>query len=110
MKADRTAGQLDVLLLATLARGPAHGYAVITRLRQDSDGVFELPEGTIYPALHRLEAAGWITSTDELVQGKRRRNYSLTDGGVARLAERRAEWSRFSSLVSRMIEAPGAAA
>jgi PadR family transcriptional regulator PadR len=103
MKVDQTAGQLDMLLLAALAHGPAHGYGVIARLRDDSDGVFAMPEGTIYPALHRLDAAGFITSTDEFVGGKRRRTYALTDAGVARLDARRAEWTAFSTLVSRMI-------
>src|ERR1700748_2604401 len=103
MKLDQTAGQLDVLLLAALARGPVHGYGVIARLRDDSDGVFAMPEGTIYPALHRLEAAGFVTSSDEFVAGKRRRTYALTDAGVARLDARRAEWRAFSELVSRMI-------
>lgn len=105
MKADQTAGQLDVLLLSSLARGPAHGYAVITRLRDESGGVFTLPEGTIYPALHRLEAAGFVASSEEYVAGKRRRNYALTDAGLARLDARRAEWRAFSALVSRMIGA-----
>jgi DNA-binding PadR family transcriptional regulator len=103
MKADQAGGQLDVLLLAALGHGPAHGYAVIARLRDDSDGFLAMPEGTIYPALHRLEAAGFVASTDEFVGGKRRRTYALTDAGVARLDERRAEWTAFSTLVSRMI-------
>ena len=103
MKVDQTAGQLDMLLLAALARGPVHGYGVIARLRNDSDGVFAMPEGTIYPALHRLEGAGFVASTDEFVGGKRRRTYALTDVGVARLDARRAEWTAFSTMVSRMI-------
>jgi DNA-binding PadR family transcriptional regulator len=103
MKVDQTAGQLDMLLLAALAQGPVHGYRVITRLRDDSGGLFTLPEGTIYPALYRLEAAGFVASTDEFVGAKRRRIYALTDAGVARLDARRAEWTAFSTLVSRMI-------
>jgi PadR family transcriptional regulator, regulatory protein PadR len=103
MKVDQTAGQLDMLLLAALAQGPVHGYGVITRLREDSGGIFSMPEGTIYPALHRLEAAGLVASTDESVGGKRRRTYALTDAGVARLEARRAEWTAFSTVVSRMI-------
>jgi DNA-binding PadR family transcriptional regulator len=103
MKVDQTAGQLDMLLLAALAHGPVHGYGVITRLREDSGGIFAMPEGTIYPALHRLEAAGFVASTDEFVGGKRRRTYALTDAGVARLEARRAEWTAFSTAVSRMI-------
>jgi len=103
MKGDQTAGQLDMLLLAAVAQGPVHGYGVISRLREDSGGVFAMPEGTIYPALHRLEAAGFVISTDELLAGKRRRTYALTDAGVARLDARRAEWTAFSTVVSRMI-------
>src|ERR1700742_153241 len=103
MKVDQTAGQLDMLLLAALAQGPVHGYGVIARLRADSGGAFAMPEGTIYPALHRLEAAGFVASTDEFVAGKRRRTYALTEAGVARLDARRAEWTAFSTAVSRMI-------
>jgi PadR family transcriptional regulator, regulatory protein PadR len=106
MKSDQTRGQLDALILAALAHGPAHGYAVIVRLREQSDGAFALPEGTIYPALHRLEAGGFVSSTQESVQGRRRRIYSLTAAGQAKLAEQRAEWQRFSTLVTRMIGAP----
>jgi len=102
-KIDQTAGQLDVILMATLARGPVHGYGVIARMREDSGGVFTMPEGTIYPALHRLEEAGFVTSSEEFAGGKRRRVYSLTDAGVARLEVRRAEWTAFSAVVSRMI-------
>src|SRR3954465_14898478 len=103
MKVDQTAGQLDMLLLAALAQVAAHGYGVIARLRDDSSGVLTMPEGTIYPALHRLEAAEFVISPDEFVGGKRRRTYALTDAGVARLDTRRAEWTAFSALVSRMI-------
>jgi PadR family transcriptional regulator len=103
MRGDQTAGQLDMLLLAALARGPMHAYRVITRLRDDSDGLFTMPEGTIYPALRRLEAAGYVSSTEELAGGKRRRIYALTDSGVERLEARRAEWTAFSALVSRMV-------
>jgi DNA-binding PadR family transcriptional regulator len=103
MRGDQTAGQLDMLLLAAVAQGPVHGYGVISRLRDDSGGVFAMPEGTIYPALHRLEAAGFVISTDEFFAGKRRRTYALTDAGVARLDARRAEWTAFSTVVSRMI-------
>jgi PadR family transcriptional regulator, regulatory protein PadR len=106
MKSDQTRGQLDALILAALAHGPAHGYAVIVRLREHSDGAFSLPEGTIYPALHRLEAAGHVSSKPEQVSGRRRRIYTLTAAGEARLDEQRDEWRRFSALVTRMIGAP----
>ena len=106
MKSDQTRGQLDALILAALAHGPAHGYAVISRLHERSDGEFSLPEGTIYPALHRLEAAGYVRSADDHVKGRRRRVYALTAAGEAKLDEQRAEWRRFSALVTRMIGAP----
>jgi DNA-binding PadR family transcriptional regulator len=106
MKSDQTRGQLDALILAALAHGPAHGYAVISRLHELSEGAFDLPEGTIYPALHRLEAAGHVRSADERVQGRRRRVYALTAAGEAKLDEQRDEWRRFSALVTRMIGAP----
>jgi PadR family transcriptional regulator, regulatory protein PadR len=106
MKPDQTRGQLDALILAALAHGPVHGYAVIGRLHERSDGAFDLPEGTIYPALHRLEAAGYVRSADDRVGGRRRRVYALTAAGEARLEAQRGEWRRFSALVSRMIGAP----
>jgi PadR family transcriptional regulator PadR len=105
LRADQTSGQLDMLLLAALARGPAHGYGVITRLRDDSGGLFTLPEGTIYPALQRLETAGLVTSSQDFVGGKRRRTYALSDAGVARLSARRADRTAFSAPVSHMIGA-----
>ena len=71
-----------MLLLAVLAAGPAHGYAVMFQARgQRSAGAFELPEGTVDPALHRLESAGLLASTWEIVAGRRRRMYQLTAGG-----------------------------
>jgi DNA-binding PadR family transcriptional regulator len=106
MKSDQTRGQLDALILAALAHGPAHGYAVISRLHERSGGAFDLPEGTIYPALHRLEAAGYVRAADDRVQGRRRRVYALTAAGEARLDEQRDEWRRFSALVTRMIGTP----
>ena len=106
MKDDQTRGQLDTLILAALARGAAHGYAVIVRLREESDGAFTLPEGTVYPALHRLEANGWVSSTRSAVQGRTRRIYTLTGDGERALDDRRAEWRRFSALVTRMIGVP----
>ena len=60
---ERLKGNLDLLLLSVLAAGPSHGYAIISALREQSGGTFDLPEGTIYPALHRLEDAGLLTST-----------------------------------------------
>jgi PadR family transcriptional regulator len=93
---ERLKGNLDLLLLSVLAAGPAHGYAIISALRERSEGTFDLPEGTIYPALHRLEEAGLLASTWAQAEGRRRRVYGLTDEGAAALAAQRTEWRRFA--------------
>jgi DNA-binding PadR family transcriptional regulator len=96
MTRERLKGNLDLLLLSVLAAGPAHGYAIISALRDRSEGTFDLPEGTIYPALHRLEEAGLLASSWAQAEGRRRRVYGLTDEGVAALAAERTEWRRFA--------------
>jgi PadR family transcriptional regulator, regulatory protein PadR len=73
---------LDLLLLSVLAAGPRHGYAIISALRERSGGTFDLPEGTVYPALHRLEDGGLLASSWADVTGRRRRVYGLTDNGA----------------------------
>jgi len=100
-------GHLDLLLLAALAKAPAHGYGVLAQLREMSGGEFELPEGTIYPALHRLQRQGLLASTWQESGGRRRRVYRLTAGGQRALAGRRQAWERFSGGVSRTLEALG---
>jgi len=97
-------GHLDMLLLAVLAKGPAHGYAVIESLRVRSDGTFDLPEGTVYPALHRLEKDGLLRSQWSQETGRRRRVYQLTPKGVEALARRQSEWRQFSQAVDTMVE------
>src|SRR5262247_153836 len=95
-------GHLDLLLLAALARtGPAHGYAIITALRTDSEGAFDLAEGTVYPALHRLERDGLIRSSWSELAPRRRRVYELTQDGHAALAVRRREWQLFARAMQR---------
>jgi DNA-binding PadR family transcriptional regulator len=101
-------GKLDLLLLATIARLPLHGYAIIADLRERSDGTFDLPEGSVYPALHRLERAGLIASESKLVDGRRRRTYHLTTTGHATLASQREEWRGFVRGVDAIV-AGGAA-
>jgi len=105
MRAEKLKGHLDLLLLSVLSRGPGHGYEVITRLRERSDGAFELPEGTVYPALHRLEEAGLLSSDWRTVAGRRRRTYRLTAHGVAALAEQAEQWRAFSGSMARVLEA-----
>src|SRR5258708_38117890 len=86
-------GHLDLMLLATLRDvGPAHGYAVIASLRERSLGAFDLPEGTVYPALHRLERDGLIGSEWDARASRRRRVYQLTTAGAKALAAKRQAW------------------
>lgn len=104
MKDQALKGHLDLLLLAVLADGPAHGYAVLAGLRDRSDGVFDLPEGTIYPALHRLEKAGLLTSTWSSESGRRRRTYSISGKGRRAIGDKRQRWEEFSGAVARVLE------
>jgi PadR family transcriptional regulator PadR len=103
MKPNTVKGQLDALILATLDGGPAHGYAVGQALRERSDGAFDLPEGTIYPALHRLERDGLLASEWSIEAGRRRRVYRLTRTGSAALGVRRQEWSAFAGAVQAVL-------
>ena len=103
MMSEKLKGNLDMLLLAVLAAGPGHGYAIITRLRDRSEGAFDLPEGTVYPALHRLEQAGLLDSSWAEVAGRRRRIYRLNPAGERSLADEAREWKSFSSSVSMVL-------
>ncbi len=107
MKAEAQAlkGHLDMLLLAALEAGPRHGYAVKEALRAGSDGRFDLPTGTVYPALHRLEGAGLITGSWSIVDGRRRRTYQLTAAGQRKLHADRGAWRDFAATVSGLLEA-----
>jgi len=100
-------GHLDGMLLAVLEAGPLHGYAIVEELCRRSDGEFDLPEGTVYPALHRLEAAGLLSSEWEIVSGRRRRVYALSRRGHAAVGERVASWRTFRSAVDAVF-APAA--
>ncbi len=105
MRAEALKGHLDGLLLAALEPGPLHGYAVIESLRAGSSGHFDLPTGTVYPALHRLEAAGLVRSGWSVVSGRRRRTYRLTQAGRRALAGQRTAWEEFSGAVSALLQA-----
>lgn len=96
-------GHLDLLLMAVLQGGPAHGYAIIEMLRVRSGGTFDLPEGTIYPALHRLEEDGCLSSFWSDETGRRRRIYQLTARGQQMLARRQQEWSQFALAVNATV-------
>jgi DNA-binding PadR family transcriptional regulator len=103
VKAEALKGHLDGLILAVIAAGPAHGYAVIDALKRQSGGVFDLPEGTVYPALHRLEGEGLLASAWETANGRRRRVYQLTRRGHTVLGERRGDWRLFAQAVDGVL-------
>ena len=103
MRAEALKGHLDGLILAILAAGPLHGYAIIEELRRRSGGALDLPEGTIYPALHRLEGVGLLTSAWSDEAARRRRVYELTRRGRRELGVRRDEWRDFSNAVEAVM-------
>jgi PadR family transcriptional regulator len=98
-------GHLDAMLLAVLEAGPLHGYAIAEQLRTRSGGAFDLPSGTIYPALHRLELSGYLEGLWSEIGGRRRRSYQLTERGRAALAEERQSWHGFSTAVGALLGA-----
>jgi PadR family transcriptional regulator PadR len=103
MRNDALNGQLDALILATFSDEPAHGYVILQRLKSRSGGAFDLAEGTIYPALHRLERDGLLASEWSTEGGRRRRVYRVTRTGRASLVQRRREWARFSGAVEAVL-------
>lgn len=107
MEGEMLKGHLDLIVLAALAEGPAHGYAVIEAIKTRSGRAFDLPEGTIYPALHRLEQAGLLSSRWTIAEsGRRRRVYALTRQGRRALADRRAVWERFAGAIGGLLGQP----
>ena len=103
MKADALRGHLDALLLAVLEDGPRHGYAIIEALQLRSGGALNLPTGTVYPALRRLERAGYVESTWSTVGGRERRTYHLTSAGRKTLATERSAWEQFTSTIGAFL-------
>src|SRR5260370_32590104 len=86
-------GTLDVLVLRTLLAGPAHGHAIAKHIQRTSEELLQVETGSLYPALHRLEAQGWVRSAWELSdKGKRAKYYSLTQLGRKRLASEHTKW------------------
>ena len=103
---DRLHSSLDALVLKTLSWGPRHGYAIARWLEETSDAALRIEEGSLYPALYRMEKKGWIAAewgTTEL--GRRARFYSLTPKGRQQLKVETAEWSAFVSVVAGVLQA-----
>jgi PadR family transcriptional regulator PadR len=99
-------GALDVLILKTLSLEPKHGWAVAKRIRQVSQDVLQIPQGSLYPALHRLEHQGWIRAEwRETEEGRHARFYSLTRSGRAKLASELESWDRLSSAIGLVLRA-----
>jgi PadR family transcriptional regulator PadR len=104
-KSDKLQGSLDLLILKVLSRRPnIHGYAIISAIRQISEEILKVEDGSLYPALHRMEEEGWIrakwTSTDA---GVRRRLYELTKAGQKQLAEEEWRWQDVTLAVNRVL-------
>ena len=103
MRGDLLRGHLDGLLLVVLADSPGHGYELSRRLTDRSGGELDVHEGSLYPALHRLERGGLVTSAWSRGEGRRRRVYRLTAAGRRAAGESRREWRTFSSAVDRVL-------
>jgi DNA-binding PadR family transcriptional regulator len=106
MRREQLKGHLDLLLLAVLQGAPRHGYAVIGALRDRSEGTFDLPEGTVYPALHRLEEDGLVSSRWSSEDGRRRRVYRLTAAGATALTAETRAWTEFARGMSAVVGVP----
>jgi PadR family transcriptional regulator PadR len=102
MEPEQLKGHLDALILSVLAHGPRHGYAVIEELKARSGGRLDLPEGTVYPALHRLERAH-LLSSEWSTEGRRRRVYRLTARGERELGVKRERWREFATTVEAVL-------
>jgi DNA-binding PadR family transcriptional regulator len=94
---------LELLVLAALKAGPGHGYSIIRAIRDRTGGEFELLEGSLYPALHRLERGGLVTSRWSDVAGRRRRVYTLSRKGQAALNKQEREWRRFERAMNLVL-------
>ncbi|MET8142818.1 helix-turn-helix transcriptional regulator [Sphaerisporangium sp. NPDC005288] len=103
MNPDALRGHMDALLLSVLEGGPLHGYAIIEALQERSGGALNVPTGTVYPALRRLERVGHLTSEWATVAGRRRRTYRLTSGGYAALAGERSSWRQFTDAIGSVL-------
>jgi PadR family transcriptional regulator, regulatory protein PadR len=105
-KSDLLQGTLDVLILKTLSNGSMHGWGISQRIQQVSEDVLAINQGSLYPALHRLEERGWISAEWGNSENNRRaRYYSLTRAGKRQLAEETESWERFAAAVTRVLAA-----
>lgn len=102
---DMVQGTLDVLILKTLALEPMHGWGIALRIEQVSGDVLQVQQGSLYPALHRLEHQGWIVATwGESENGRRAKYYALTRAGHTQLAQQTESWRRLSGAVTTLLD------
>ncbi len=105
-KAEVLKGTLDMLILKVVAFGPIHGYAISQRIQQISNDFFRVPEGSLYPALHRLEDRGWLQAKwEETDSGRDAKFYTLTRAGRKRLGTEMVNWERLSEAVALILRA-----
>jgi PadR family transcriptional regulator PadR len=104
MKPDELRGHLDAMILAVLEGEPRHGYAVMEALQRSSGGALDLPTGTLYPALRRLERAGLVAGEWETVGGRKRRTYRLTSDGARSLSAERSSWRDFAAVIESVLK------
>lgn len=103
-KPDLLLGTLDLLLLQTLARAPQHGYGIASHIQRVTDDVLRVEEGSMYPALHRMEQAGWVKAEwQQTSYGRRARVYALTALGRQRLRDEQNKWQRLSEGVGKLL-------
>jgi transcriptional regulator len=96
-------GTLPPLILEALVHEPSHGYRIAQRIKERSEGVLDFKEGTLYPALHKLEKEGHVESFEEVENGRARRYYRITKSGRGVLAKDRAEWRQLSRAVTSIL-------
>lgn len=103
---DLVQGTLDLLILKTLSLESAHGWAIARRIQQVSSDVLQVQQGSLYPALHRLEQQGWISATwTETESGREAKVYALTRAGRTQLTRELESWQRLSSAVNLVVQA-----
>jgi len=104
---DLLQGTLDLLILRSLVAGPSHGHAIAKHIQRTSEDLLQVETGSLYPALHRLEAKGWIAASWELSdKGKRARYYKLTASGRKQLAAEQSKWESFSRAIGLVLNPP----
>jgi transcriptional regulator len=104
-RVDLLRGTLDLLILRTLLPGPSHGHAIAKHIKRTSEDLLQVETGSLYPALYRLEAKGWITASWELSEkGKRARYYRLTPKGRKQMASEQSKWDTFARAMRLMLK------